>query len=77
MSDTVATIKVPRQLRERIAARAVQRRMTAAEAIAELLDETDRRVRFDAVRVAYAATDPSYREKTEAWDSLADDGLHP
>ena len=51
--------------------------MTAAEAIAELLDEADRRVRFDAVRVADAATDPSYREETEAWDSLADDGLHP
>lgn len=75
MPDSVTTIKVPRQLRERIATRAVRQRMTAAEVIAELLDEADRRARFDAVREAYAATDTSYREETEAWDSLADDGL--
>jgi hypothetical protein len=77
MPDTVTTIKVPRSLRERIAARAVQQRMTSAEVIAELLDEADRRARFEAVREAYASTDASYREETEAWDSLADDGLHP
>jgi hypothetical protein len=77
MPDTVTTIKVPRSLRERIAARAGQQRMTAAEVIAELLDEADRRARFEAVREAYASTDASYREETEAWDSLADDGLHP
>ncbi len=77
MPDTVTTIKVPRSLRERIAARAGQQRMTAAELIADLLDEADRRARFEAVREAYASTDASYREETEAWDSLADDGLRP
>ncbi len=77
MPDTVTTIKVPRSLRERIAARAGQQRMTAAEVIADLLDEADRRARFEAVREAYASTDASYREETEAWDSLADDGLRP
>jgi hypothetical protein len=78
MPETVTTIKVPRSLRERIAARAGQQRMTAAEVIAELLDDADRRARFQAVREAYASTDDaSYREETEAWDSLADDGLHP
>ena len=77
MPDTVTTIKVPRSLRERIAARAGQQRMTAAEVITELLDEADRRARFEAVREAYASTDASYREETEAWDSLADDGLRP
>jgi hypothetical protein len=77
MPETVTTIKVPRSLRERIAARAGRQRMTAAEVIAELLDDADRRARFEAVREAYASTDASYREETEAWDSLADDGLHP
>jgi hypothetical protein len=77
MPDMVTTIKVPRSLRERIAARAGQQRMTAAEVITELLDEADRRARFEAVREAYANTDASYREETEAWDSLGDDGLHP
>lgn len=71
----LTTIKVPKDLRERIAARAGQQRMTAAEVIAALLDEADRRARFDAVRAAYAREDPSYLEETEAWDSLADDGL--
>ena len=73
MPDTVTTIKVPRSLRERIAARAGRQRMTAADVIAELLDEADRRARFEA----YANTDASYREEIEGWDSLADDGLHP
>jgi predicted DNA-binding ribbon-helix-helix protein len=77
MPGTLTTIKVPKALRERIAARAGRRRMTAAEVIAELLDEADRRSRFTAVREAYATTDASYREETDEWDSLADDGLRP
>ena len=75
MPDTVTTIKVPRRLRERIAARAGQQRMTAAEVISELLDDAERRARFAAVREAYEVSDASYRQETEAWDSLADDGL--
>ncbi|WP_139228927.1 ribbon-helix-helix protein [Blastococcus tunisiensis] len=76
MSDPVTTIKVPRSLRERIAARAGQQGVTAAEVITELLDEADRHARFAAVREAYANTDASYREETEAWDAVTDDGLH-
>jgi hypothetical protein len=75
MTESLTTIKVPKSLRERIAARAGEKRMTAAELIAGLLDEADRRARFDAVRAAYAQADTSYQEETEAWDSLADDGL--
>lgn len=75
MPDTVTTIQVPRSLHERLAARAGRQRMTAAEVIAALLDEADRRARFEAVREVYASTDASYRDETEAWDSLADDGL--
>ena len=77
MPEVLTTIKVPKSLRERIAVRAREQRMTAAEVVAELLDEADRRSRFAAVREAYATPDPSYREETEAWDSLADDGLRP
>ncbi|TFV90346.1 toxin-antitoxin system protein [Blastococcus sp. CT_GayMR16] len=77
MPDLLTTIKVPKSLRERIAIRAGEQRMTAAEVIAGLLDDADRRARFDAVRAAYDQADASYREETEAWDSLADDGLHP
>jgi hypothetical protein len=77
MPEPVTTIEVPRSLRERITARAGQRRMTDAEVIAELLDEADRRARFEAVRQTYARTDASYRDEIEAWDSLADDGLDP
>ena len=75
MPDAVTTINVPKRLRERITTRARRQRMTAAEVIAELLDEADQRARFEAVRVAYASVDTSYREETEAWDSLAGDGL--
>ena len=77
MPDGLTTVKLPKSLRERLAARARQQRMTAAEVVAELLDEADRRARFDAVREAYAHADASYLEETEAWDSLADDGLRP
>lgn len=76
MRESLTTIKVPKTLRERIAARATERRITAAEVVAELLDEADRRARFAAVRQAYAEDDASYQEETEAWNSLADDGLH-
>lgn len=75
MPDTVTTIKLPRSLRERIAERAGRHRMTAAEVIAELLDEADRRARFEAVRDAYTSADASYREETDAWELLADDDL--
>lgn len=77
MPDPLTTVKVPRSLRERIAVRARQQRMTAAEVIAGLLDEADRHARFDAVRAAYAHPDASYVEESETWDSLAGDGLRP
>lgn len=75
MPDVLTTIKVPKSLRERIAVRAGEQHMTAAEVIAGLLDDADRRARFAAVREAYAHPDESYLEESEAWDSLAGDGL--
>lgn len=74
MTDAVTTTKVPRRLRERIAARAAEQRVTAAEVITQLLDDADRRARFDAVRDAYASTDHSSGDETAVWDSLAGDG---
>ena len=55
MPEAVTTIKVPKSVRERIAARANEQHITAAEVITQLLDEADRRARFDAVRAAYIA----------------------
>jgi macrodomain Ter protein organizer (MatP/YcbG family) len=75
MPEAVTTIKVPKSVRERVAARANEQHITAAEVITQLLDEADRRARFDAVRAAYADPDQTYRDETEAWDTLADDGL--
>lgn len=73
----MTTIKVPRQLRERIAREAADFGGTAAELVTELLDEHDRRARFDAVRQAYVSNDSTYADETEDWDTLADDGLDP
>jgi hypothetical protein len=75
MPEAVTTIKVPKSVRERVAARANEQHITAAEVITQLLDEADRRARFDAVRAAYADPDPAYRDETETWDTLAGDGL--
>lgn len=75
MPEPLTTIKVPKSLRARISALAGQRHRTAAEVIEELLDEADRRARFDAVRAAYESADSAYLDETEAWDSLAADGL--
>lgn len=72
---TSTTIKVPKELRERIARAAAEHGLTAAELIAGLLDTDDRRARFEAVRRAYAAPDDAYRAETEQWESLAGDGL--
>jgi hypothetical protein len=75
MPEPVTTIKVPKSLRERIASLAGRQQKTAAEVITELLDDAERRARFDAVRAAYLEVDVSYLDETEAWDALADDGL--
>jgi hypothetical protein len=75
VSSELTTIKVPKSLRQRISRCAAERHITAAELIGELLDDLERRARFDAVREAYAAEEESYAAETADWDSLADDGL--
>jgi uncharacterized membrane protein len=72
---SATTIKVSKDLRDRIARRAAAEGLTAGELITRLLDERDRQVRLAAVRAAYAERDASYDAETQAWDAAAGDGL--
>lgn len=71
----VTTIKVSSDLRDRIAQGAAAEGLSAAQLIAQLLDERDRRARLDAVRAAHAAADPAYVAETQEWDGAVGDGL--
>jgi len=72
---SVTTIKVPIELRDRLARNAAREGRTAAGLSATLLDDFDRRRRFAAVRAAYALADAAYRTEVDEWDRLSDDGL--
>ena len=72
---SVTTIKVPTELRDRLARHAAREGHTAAGFIATLLDDLDRHRRFAAVRDAYAQADVAYRNEVIEWDRLSDDGL--
>lgn len=67
----MTTIKVPKELRERVAVGAAEQGLTAAELIASLLDERERQARFRSVRACYATTDEGYAAETAEWDALA------
>ena len=73
--EPMTTIKVPKDLRVRIAREAAEQGVTAARLISGLLDEHERRARFRAVGRAYATVDSGYAAETEHWDTLAGDGL--
>jgi len=75
MPEPLTTLKVPKALRERISRQAAAEGSTAAGLLARLLDEHDRRLRFEAVRAAYAEPDASYRDETADWDVALADGL--
>lgn len=74
-SGSSTTIKVQKTLRERISRAAAVEGRTAADLISRLLDDYERRQRFEAVREAYESADPGYLEESAVWDSLAGDGL--
>lgn len=74
-TESMTTIKVPKDLRARISRDAAEQGVTAAGLISALLDEHERRARFRAVGRAYAAADPAYEAETDQWDALAGDGL--
>ncbi len=72
----MTTIKVPKELRERISRDAARRGVTAAALISDLLDRDEREQRLAAVGEAYAAApDADYAEETTAWDAASADGL--
>ncbi|MHB8961322.1 MAG: ribbon-helix-helix protein [Candidatus Limnocylindrales bacterium] len=70
----VTTIKVPKELRDRIARQAADRGVTAAQLLDELLQERERRARLDAVRAAYADRDAAYTAEVDVWDTTLADG---
>jgi predicted transcriptional regulator len=72
---TATTLKVSRELRDRIARLAAARGVSAGELLSRLIDEQDRQARLAAVRQAYAVPDASYAAETAAWDAVAADGL--
>jgi len=71
----LTTLKVPKDLRERIAREAARDGRTAAGLLSTLLDDRERAARFAAVRRAYADPDVSWQAETEEWSAAAADGL--
>jgi len=69
------TIKVPKELRQRISCEAAAQGTTAAGLISSLLDDHEKRARLRAVGRAYAHADDSYVAEVAQWDLLAGDGL--
>ena len=75
MTD-LTTIKVSKQLRQRIAGDAAIEGITAAAFLERLVDRYDRDRRLAAVGNAYrAGVDANYRADIETWDQAAGDGL--
>ncbi|WP_415855103.1 hypothetical protein [Sinomonas sp. G460-2] len=74
---TATTIKVSRELRDRINHDAEDRGLTAAALLAELVDEYERAQRFAAVRRAYSSLSVDGDEATESalWEATLADGL--
>ena len=72
---TATTLKVSKELRDRIAQLAAARGVSAGDLLAQLVDEQERRARLAAVQAAYAARDAAYDDETRAWDAAAADGI--
>lgn len=75
MTD-LTTIKVPREVRDRIKAGAGSRGLTAAGLLVELLDRYERDERLAAVARAYLdSSNTGYAEEAAQWDQSLTDGL--
>jgi hypothetical protein len=70
---TMTTIKVPTELRDRLAARAKSENITLAAAIAKALDESEERQFWDAVREENARLSEKERAAYLHDDTLLDD----
>ena len=69
----MTTIKVPAELRDRLAARAKKDHITLAAAIAKALDESDERQFWDAARSENVRLNPEEREEYLRNGTLLDD----
>jgi predicted transcriptional regulator len=67
------TIKVPRELRDRLAARADRQHTTLAGVIARALDDFDERAFWDQVRLEHAELTDDERRRPAADPTLTDD----
>ena len=74
---SVTTIKVSRELRDRLAIRAAQQQTTLAGAIAQALDDSDERAFWDQVRHDHAAISQGERRRHVVDATLADDLADP
>jgi hypothetical protein len=75
MSD-LTTIKVPRELRERVSRDARLHGLTAAGLISSLLDDLERADRLRSVGDAYAkGVDSEDTADLSDWDQASSDGL--
>jgi predicted transcriptional regulator len=74
---TMTTIKVPMELRDRLAARAKRDHITLAAAIAKALDEAEERQFWDAVREENAHLTEDEREEYRHDSTLLDDLADP
>jgi hypothetical protein len=72
----VTTIKVPRELRERVSRDARKHGLTAAALISSMLDDLERADRLRAVGAAYArGIDAEYAAELDEWEQAATDGF--
>ena len=70
---TMTTIKVPKELRDRLAAQAKREHITLAAAIARALDEAEERQFWDAVREENGRLTDEEREQYRHDSTLLDD----
>lgn len=70
---TVTTIKVPSELRDRLAARAKQDNLTMAAVIAQALDEAEEREFWERVRMVNASLTEEERASYVPDETLLDD----
>lgn len=75
MAATMSSMKVDQAVRERVSTLAQTEGRTVSQTIAALLDEHERRKRFEAVASAYAEADADYTAEMDAWDDTIADGL--
>jgi len=75
--SVTTTIKVPAELRDRLAARAQRQHTTLAGAIARALDESDERAFWEQVREDHARLTDDERDRRVEDMTLADDLADP